>query len=113
MKYEYKHVLILQFPERIMNFQNGVKLEEWINTCLRDCKAKADLDGYDWGSGEVNFFVFTDDPRESFQSIMALPEEKLSKKMRKVLKVGYRENKETANAYVLLWPKGLQEFKVA
>jgi hypothetical protein len=112
MKYEYRHVLVLQFPEKFMDFEKRAELEEWINTSLKGGKAKADLDGYDWGSGEVNFFVFTDDPHDSFKSIMELPEEKLGKKMREVLKVAYRENRDTADTYVILWPKGLKKFKV-
>ncbi len=108
----YGYVLILQFPEKIIDFEKRVNLEEWVNTCLRQGKAKADLDGYDWGSGEVNFFVFTDDPNQSFRSIMDLPEEKLDKKLRKVLKAAYRENRETADTHVILWPKGLKKFRV-
>ena len=87
-------------------------MEEWINACLREGKTKADFDGYDWGSGEVNFFVFTDDPHETFQAIMGLPEEELNNKMKKVLKAAYRENKETADTHAVLWPQGLNKFEV-
>ncbi len=85
-----------------MDFEKRAKLQEWIDTCLSGSEVKADLDGYDWGSGEVNFFIFTDDPHQSFKSIMDLPEEKLGKKLRKVLKAAYRENRETAGTYVIL-----------
>ena len=57
---ELVHQLVIQFPESAFpDFLDLVKYEDALIDALGDAH---EVDGHDIGSGEVNFFVFTDDP---------------------------------------------------
>jgi hypothetical protein len=58
---EPTHQLVIQLPENAFpNFDALVSFEDMLIDVLGD---RHDVDGHDIGSGEVNFFVFTDNPR--------------------------------------------------
>jgi hypothetical protein len=57
---EPTHQLVIQFPQSAFpTFDDLVRYEDSLIEVLAD---RHDVDGHDIGSGEVNFFVFTDDP---------------------------------------------------
>ena len=57
---EPTHQLVIQFPESAFaDFDDLVQYEDALIEALGDAHG---VDGHDIGSGEVNFFVFTDDP---------------------------------------------------
>ena len=57
---EPTHQLVIQFPESAFpDFDELVGYEDVLILTLGDTH---EVDGHDVGSGEVNFFVFTDDP---------------------------------------------------
>ena len=82
-----------------------IELEEAIMQRLGNL---GDVDGHDAGSGEMNIFIHTDDPRLAFQRIEQvlgtrdfLPE----------LKAAFRDI--DADDYTILHPAGLSHFEVA
>ena len=57
---EPTHQLVIQFPESAFpEFDDLVQYEDTLIEVLADAH---DVDGHDIGSGQVNFFVLTDDP---------------------------------------------------
>lgn len=97
--------LVLQFPEKDLSFDRLVQIEEMLMDAVGE---EAEVDGHDMGSGESNIFIKTDDPEETFRTAKALLEDEDEFR---VLKAAYREKK--AGGYSILWPKGLNSFKVA
>lgn len=64
---EPTHQLVIQFPEEAFpDFDALVSFEDMLIEALGD---RHDVDGHDIGSGEVNFFVFTDNPRAAVSEI--------------------------------------------
>ena len=92
-----KYQLIVQM--RGDDFDALIGLEDAIAARLGEI---GDVDGHDIGNGEMNVFVLTDDPNRAFERI------------KPVVPVGctvaYRETK--SDAYTLLSPPGLQNFKI-
>lgn len=66
-----------------------------------------DVDGHDAGSGEVNIFVRTDDPKRAFNEVKAMLG---SRDFWVDARVAHRE--VAGSEYTILWPKDLTEFKV-
>jgi hypothetical protein len=67
-----------------------------------------EVDGHDAGTDEVNIFIHTDNPESAFDEIKAI----LGSSAYWVdAKVAYRE--VSKSEYTILWPKGLNKFKVA
>jgi hypothetical protein len=59
---EPTHQLVIQFPQSAFaDFDDMVRYEDALIDALAGGSGH-DVDGHDIGSGEVNFFVFTDDP---------------------------------------------------
>lgn len=57
---EPSYQFVIQFPESAFSASDDlVRYEDALISVLGETH---DLDGHDIGSGEVNFFVFTDDP---------------------------------------------------
>jgi hypothetical protein len=64
---EPTHQLVIQFPDAAFSsFDDLVAYEVSLGDALGDCH---EVDGHDIGSGEVNFFVFTDDPESAIAKI--------------------------------------------
>ncbi len=68
---------------------------------------QADVDGHDFGSGEMNIFILTDTPELTFNLIRPYLDEcgVLAE-----MKIAYRNIEE--DQFNILWPAGLTEFKV-
>ena len=99
-----KYQLVLQFQaESVQEFDELVVLE---NLLVKNLPSHSEVDGHDFGSGEFNIFILTDQPKESFHAA-----EKTIQHyhLPQTLKAAYRELGQ--NNFVILWPPHLQEFK--
>lgn len=82
---------------------------DWLEDLLaEDLGSPSAVDGHDFGSGEFNIFILTDQPRESFSAV-----EKTIQHYRAAykLKAAYREIGQ--DKFVILWPPNLQHFDTA
>jgi hypothetical protein len=60
-----KYKLVLQWPGvSVADYDRLILLEETIRDGLEDIGI---VDGYDFGSGEMNIFVHTDNPKSAFE----------------------------------------------
>jgi hypothetical protein len=98
--------LVLQFPaDAIDDYDAMVELEDLLIETLND---GSDVDGHDFGNGEMNIFVWTDDAERTFATVREIL---LDHALMRTLAAGYRE--EHANGYTPLWPAGSQRFEVS
>jgi hypothetical protein len=100
-----KYQLVLQFrASNSKDFEDLVVLEELLTENL---SPESEVDGQDFGADEFNIFILTDHPEEIFHACEMLIQKQ---RPRQQLKAAYRElDKE---AFVILWPPNLREFKV-
>ena len=101
-----EYQLVLQFRgDSLDDYDAMILLEEKLIEAFENI---ADVDGHDVGSGEVNIFILTTDPKTTFQQIKPVLE--LRKKLETVI-VAYRKIDE--EDYTVIWPENYrQEFKV-
>jgi len=65
------------------------------------------VDGHDGGSGEINIFLLTDDPKRAFDEAKRV----LGSKDTLVgIRVAFRET--SGETYIPLWPPELQDFRL-
>ena len=102
-----KHQLVLQWavPFPIGNLDDLVALETLLIEELAD---GGEVDGHDGGSDEVNIFIHTDSPRETFNALQPILE---SRNLLHHTRAAYRDLEE--EQYTVLWPVGLKSFSVA
>ena len=100
-----KYQLVLQWPaSSIKDYDAMIAVE---NALVEKLSKAHDVDGHDAGSGEVNIFIRTDDPKLGFNEVKDI----LGTRDSWVdARVAYRE--VGGSEYTILWPKGLTEFKV-
>jgi len=100
-----KYQLVLQFnATNIDDFDEIVEIEELVANALG---ANHDVDGHDFGSGEMNIYIHTNEPNEAFEIVKSevLPSIKAEPK------AAYREI--TGECYSVLWPEDYSgEFRV-
>ena len=84
-----------------------LELERNVRKALPLARRKDNSVTYDVGSGEVNIFVGTNDPQRLYEELRALLMERGAWSD---ARIAYRE--ADGDSYTVLWPKGLQEFKV-
>jgi hypothetical protein len=65
----------------------------------------ATVDGHDFGAGEINIFVLTDEPPTAFSACQRVV---TSHRVQSVMRAAYREL--TADDYVILWPPPLTAY---
>jgi hypothetical protein len=105
MENEMKYQLVLQFPGRSMkDFDGLVALESEVANMLPD---SAEVDGHDFGSGEMNIFILTDDPEGAFESVGPLM---ARQGLLSSMKAAYRDIE--SEEFKTLWPKNLVGFRV-
>jgi hypothetical protein len=78
------------------------------NALVQKLSKANNIDGHDAGSGEINIFIHTNDPKRTFNEIQTILG---SRDFWVDARVAYRE--VTGIEYRILWPKDLIEFKVA
>ena len=101
-----RYQLILQFEaDSIVDFDQLVALE---NKLIEDLGNVVTADGHDFGSGEFNIFVVTDEPLAAFREAHSII---TRHGVRNVMRSAYREL--TDEKYVILWPPSLTEFHVS
>ncbi len=101
-----EYLLVFQLPSTssLNEYDMLIAIEESIRESIGDF---ATVDGHDIGSGEMNIFLFTENPKLAFEQIKRMP----SVVAHIVeMKVGYREINE--DEYTPLYPEGLQKFEV-
>ncbi|HTZ73118.1 MAG TPA: hypothetical protein VMB47_04295 [Candidatus Aquilonibacter sp.] len=99
-----KYQLVLQWPSETTDadFETLCRTERLV----RLLPFGNQVDGHDIGSGEANIFILTNDPLGCFEQVKAILESHPIWKGR----VAYRE--ESGENYVVVWPKGLRNFRV-
>jgi len=100
-----KYQLVLQFPydgsaaayDRLMALEDAA---------IEGIGDKGIIDGHDYGSGEMNLFVHTNDPSEAFSVLKRLfgPNEEAQ------VRAGYRDFEE--DTYTPIFPTSLKHFSV-
>ncbi len=90
-----KYQLVLQFDENVFDYDEIIKIEDLLIDKIED---EAEVDGHDWGAGEVNFFILTDAPEDIFKKIQGI----IDKKLLNILRAAYRELE--SEDYVIIWP---------
>ena len=99
--------LVLQFKADgdLDSFDKLVSFEEALSSMLAQI---AEVDGHDFGSGEMNIFILTDDPIATFNLVQQTDE---SMRPGGEMKAAYRQI--DGEDYVCLWPPGLSRFQLA
>ena len=98
--------LVLQIPaSSITDFDRLIMLEEAI---IDGLGSTGDVDGHDAGSGEMNIFVLTDDPKLAFDRIKTIPDvgDHLLN-----MKVAFREVGK--HEFTIIHPHDLKSFAIA
>jgi len=100
-----KYQLVLQWPcSSIEDYDAMIQIEATLVEKLSD---KNDVDGHDTGSGEMNIFIHTNNPKETFKEVTSILG---SHDFWVDARVAYREF--TEDEYTILWPQDLTEFKI-
>lgn len=101
-----KYQLVLQLPaSSIKDYDAMIELEDGIMTSLGNF---GQVDGHDAGSGEMNIFILTDQPKLAFEHLkQALG----TKDLMPELKAAYREIGD--DEFTILHPTGLSHFAIA
>lgn len=100
-----KYQLVVQWHDSsLIDYDKLIKIE---NTLIEGLSTDHDVDGHDEGSGQMNIFVRTDDPKNAFNLVKALL---FKDDAWKDVRIAYRE--VFGNTCTILWPKGLAEFRV-
>src|SRR5215813_8736605 len=92
-----KYQLVLQFcGDSIQDYDALIELEERLIVALGSAHV---VDGHDFGAGEMNIFVHSDDPEAAF----AIAKTKIpAGTMARFLRAAYREI--AGNHYSTIWP---------
>ena len=100
-----KYQVVLQFAADSMeDFDRLVALEDLLIEALGDL---ATVDGHDFGSGQFNIFILTDEPDASFDKSHQIV---TNRGIPNAMCSAYRELDR--DNYVILWPSSLMEFSV-
>ncbi len=105
----WSHQLVIQFPWAdgdLAWFERVMDLELRIDAALSAADDDS-VDGHDAGSGELNIFILSNAPAQTFQRIRPLIEEWAPGSD---VRAAYRDT--DGDAYTILWPPGLVTFDV-
>lgn len=99
-----RYVLVLQWPaDSEADYDALVTMEDTLEGVLP--AAHGVVDGHDFGAGEMNIFVHTDDPLEAFRD--AATSLKTDPRWAHV-RAAYRLADD--DSYVVVWPETLEDF---
>ncbi len=99
-----KYQLVLQF--QASDSEDFERLGEIEETLIENLGEEHIVDGHDFGSGEMNIFIHTNDPKSAFEKAR-----KYLSPCQKEFVAAYRELK--GEEYTMLWPEGYgKEFRV-
>ncbi|HLJ87999.1 MAG TPA: hypothetical protein VKZ53_14350 [Candidatus Angelobacter sp.] len=68
----------------------------------------AEIDGHDFGAGELNIFLFTENPKATFDKAREFLE---NRRLDYAVRAAFREL--TQEEFVVLWPPGANAFSIA
>ncbi len=100
-----RYQLVIQFSDELLNYDELIEMEDALIDTLKN---EADIDGHDMGAGEVNFFILTNTPENTFNDTRNVVEGKVSTEQ---YRAAYREVE--GDSYTILWPSDLVEFQIA
>lgn len=102
-----RYILVLQWPAASeADYDALIAMEDTLEAALTN--AHGFVDGHDFGSGQMNIFIHTDQPLEAFGDAVA----SLSTDPRwPDVRAAYRPAE--GDRYVVVWPEALQEFSVS
>lgn len=101
-----KYQLVIQFTEKLEGgFERLIEIEDEL---IEKLSTDAEVDGHDFGSGQMNIFVLTNQPLETFKQIIKILTS--WKDTLTDMKAAYR-NVEGED-YTCVWPNYLTEFNV-
>ncbi|WP_263377680.1 ABC transporter [Granulicella paludicola] len=99
--------VVLQFPtsEDVDSYDKLIRFEEALISLLGE---SAKVDGHDFGAGEMNVFILTEDPIATFAVVQQTDRSiRPSQDMRAAFRPIDGED------YVCLWPPELMQFQLA
>jgi hypothetical protein len=97
--------LVLQWrASSLSDFDEIVNIEDLL---IAKLKGQSEVDGHDFGSGEANSFIYTDDPHRTLNQIRSILADH---QFWPSTVIAFRETQGTD--YTFLWPEGTTEFKV-
>jgi hypothetical protein len=99
-----KYQLVLQWPAASVDFDRLIEIEDAVASRLQG----SEVDGHDYGAGEANLFILTQDPPRTFHSIKDVLEQQDALCE---LRAAFRRVDQSD--YVVLWPTNLTEFKIS
>lgn len=99
--------MILQFStaEDLDSYDKLIRFEEALILLLGE---SAEVDGHDFGSGEMNVFIHTDDPTATFALVQQIDR---SIRPSQEMRAAYRP--VDGEDYVCLWPPELKQFHMS
>jgi hypothetical protein len=101
-----RYILVLQWSgSSESDYDALIGIEDQLESALL---AHGSVDGHDFGSGEMNIFLETDDPARAFADVAAAL---VGHPRWADLRAAYRA--ATGDHYEILWPQTLREFSVA
>jgi hypothetical protein len=105
METKMKYQLVLQFPGRTEeDFDLLIEMEDKLETGL---ESTGEVDGHDFGSDEMNIFIYTSKPRECFEQVKELLTDMMDIG---AMKAAFRH--VDSDNFIILWPKGQEQFNV-
>jgi hypothetical protein len=101
-----KYQLVLQFPANsIADYDEMIALEDEL---IENLGSSAEVDGHDCGSGEMDIFIYADEPKKIFEMIRPVV---AKRKLIENLVAAYRER--TGEEYMVVWPIGFtKQFRI-
>ncbi len=102
----FKGQIVFQWPAESMKDLDRIVAIE--NKIRRDLGSIGSVDGHDIGAGEMNVFIYTDDPNAVLEKAMSLLKGEVDMED---LMVGFRKFDE--DDYRPMYPPGLEFFRVA
>jgi len=101
-----KYQLVIQFSQELEGgFDRLINIEDELD---KNLSINAEVDGHDFGSGQMNIFILTDEPLETFEQIKKILIR--NNNLLNEAKMAYRDIQK--NNFIILWPKDLKEFEV-
>ena len=100
-----EYQLVLQFPATSLDdYDTFIALEENLR---QQIGALGEVDGHDFGSGEMNIFIITSNPIKTFDYLKPII---VNRDLMTILKAAYRKMEE--QEFQIIWPAQLKEFRV-
>ncbi len=97
----WKYQLVLQFPcSTQTDYDSMIAIEGQL---IAELGNRALVDGHDAGSGEMNIFIHTNDPKRIFDGLRM---SRSSDPMFFQMRAAFRDLK--SNKFTVLWPKGFK-----